>query len=123
MERSGACTCPWRVAGRCSAGCVTEALELAAAPEVALVQLCAPLEVISRPVLATETTAVTICADEGVSCVEGFVRSCSARGQPARIVSACVHGCAPGATLDPDDLRTGDGPAAILCRRAHAERR
>jgi hypothetical protein len=102
---------------------VTEALEVAAAPEAAVVQLCAPLEAISRPVLATETTAVTICADEGVSCVEGLVRSCSARGQPAQLVSACVHGCAPGATLDPDDLRTGDGPAAILCRRAHAERR
>jgi hypothetical protein len=121
-ERSAACACPWKVAGRCSAGCVSEGLEVAAAPEVALVQLCAPVEAVSRPVLATEATVVTICADDGVSCVDGIVRSCAARGQPAQLVSVCVHGCAPGATLDPDDLRTGNGPAAILCRRAHAER-
>ena len=100
-----------------------EGLEILAAPEVAREQLCAASEVVVRPATPAEAAVVLICAEEGVSCVDGLVRSCTARGLPATIAGACVRGCATRVSLDPGDLVTGDGVAAILCQRAHAERR
>ena len=115
--------CPWEVAAHCDAGCVKDALEVVAIGDVARVQLCATAEPLLRPLLPAESTTVTICADEVVSCAEGVVRSCPARGQTAHLVAGCVNGCAPGIGVDPGDLLTGAGAAAILCRRAHAERK
>lgn len=124
-ERGGGCECPWVAAGTCASGCVKDGLEVVATAEVARVQLCqaSPAEPVLRPVLATESTAVSICADDGVTCADGLVRTCAVRGQPVRLVAGCANGCASGIAIEPGDLTTGDGPAAILCRRAHAERR
>ena len=122
-ERPGSCECAWRAIASCDAGCVKDGLEVLATADVAAVQLCAPIEPLLRPLLPSEATTVTICADEGVSCVEGVVRVCDHRGQPAQLVAGCAHGCAGGIAIDLEDLRTGDGRAVILCRRAHAERR
>jgi hypothetical protein len=122
-EKSGACACTWRAAGECPAGCLKDGLEVVAAAEVARIQLCAPTEPALRPLLPSESAVVSICADESVACVDGVVRTCAGPGQPARLVAACVGGCAPGIGVEPDDVLTNDGVAAILCRRAHAERR
>jgi hypothetical protein len=122
-ETPGACACPWQPAGACAAGCVKEGLEVVAAPEIAREQLCAADAMTLRPATIAESAVVTICADESVACVEGMVRICPARGQPARLAGACVNGCATGISVDQGDDLTGDGVAAILCRRAHAERR
>ena len=99
-----------------------EGLEVEATREVALDQLCAAAETL-RPATPAETAAVSICAEERISCIEGVGRACTARGQPERLAGVCVNGCAAGVALDPGDLLTGDGAASILCRRAHAERR
>lgn len=120
-ELPGACACPWRSVGSCTAGCVEDGLEVVAAPDVAREQLCAPAEPVLRPATAAEAAAVTICAQDGISCVDGVVRVCVERGQPARVATVCALGCATLVSLDPGDL--ADGAAAILCRRAHAERR
>lgn len=122
-ELPGACACAWSPAGSCAAGCAKEGLEVEATREVAVEQLCATPELLLRPPTPVETAAVTICAEEGVVCVEGVVRACVARGQPARLAGVCVNGCASGVALEPGDVLTGDGAASILCRRAHAERR
>jgi len=122
-ELPGACTCAWTPAGSCAAGCVAEGLEVEAAREVAVEQLCAPTGIVLRPPTPAETGAVSICANEGVSCVEGVVRACLVRGQPARLAGVCVNGCAGGVALEPGEVLTSDGAASILCRRAHAERR
>ena len=122
-ELPGACTCAWAPAGSCAAGCVKEGLQVEATREAAVEQLCATPEPVLRPATPAETAQVTICAEEGVSCVEGVVRACVARGQPARLAGVCVSGCASGVALEPGDVLTGDGAASILCRRAHAERR
>ncbi|CAN5925680.1 hypothetical protein BH11MYX4_BH11MYX4_14680 [soil metagenome] len=122
-ELPGACACAWAPAGTCAAGCVKEGLEVEATREVALDQLCATPEATLRPPTPGEAAAVTICAEEGVSCIENVVRACTARGQPARLAGVCVIGCAGGVALEPGDVLTGDGAASILCRRAHAERR
>ena len=121
-ELPGACACAWQSAGSCAAGCVKDGLEVVAAAAAAREQLCAPAEAVLRPVTVAETAVVTICATDGVSCVDGTVRVCLGRGAPARLAGACVSGCAPGVSLDPGDIPPGDGAAAILCRRAHAER-
>ena len=115
--------CPWQNVGTCPSGCVTSGLEVVATADVARVQLCKAEEPLLRPVLPSETSVVTICADEGVTCADAVVRTCAVRGQPARLVSACVSGCASGIGVEPGDVLTSDGAAAILCRRAHAERR
>jgi len=122
-EKPGSCECPWRTVASCDSGCVKDGLEVVATAEVAGVQLCASAEPQLRPLLPTELTSVSICADEGVSCVDGVVRVCSQRGQPVRLVAGCAQGCAGGISVDLEDLGTGDGRAVILCRRAHAERR
>jgi len=122
-ERAAGCACPWQLGPRCATGCVRDGLEIAAEGPGAAEQLCNANDPVVRAPLATELTDVTVCADESVVCAGGLVRACAARGQPSRIVAACVHGCAAGVELEPGDLLTGDGPAAILCRRAHAERR
>ncbi len=129
-ERPGSCSCAWTPAGSCPdqdgpARCAKDGLEVIAAAEVARVQLCAPpaAEPVVRPLLPSELSAVVICAEDGASCIDGVVRACTSRGQPAQALGACVHGCATGIGVEPGDLLTGDGPAAILCRRAHAERR
>jgi hypothetical protein len=102
---------------------VKDALEVVATADVARVQLCNTTEPLLRPLLPTESATVEICGDERVACVDGIVRACVARGQPVRLLAACVNGCAAGIDVDPGDVLTGDGRAAILCRRAHAERR
>ncbi|MDB5221119.1 MAG: hypothetical protein JWO86_9046 [Myxococcaceae bacterium] len=124
-EHPGSCECAWSPAGTCATGCLKDGLEVVAVAEVARVQLCAatPPDLLLRPLSPTELASVPICAGEGVSCVDGVVRACTARGQPAQALGACVHGCAAGIGVEPGDLLTGDGPAAILCRHAHAERR
>jgi hypothetical protein len=122
-EKSGACACAWQAAGTCPTTCLKDGLEVVAAAAVARVQLCAPPEPAARPLLPSESAAVPICADESAACVDGIVRACAGPGQPARLVAACVGGCAPGIGVEADDLLTNDGAAAILCRRAHAERR
>jgi hypothetical protein len=122
-EKAGSCECPWRVVASCDSGCVKDGLEVVATSEVAIAQLCASTEPLLRPLLPSESTSVSICADEGVSCVEGVVRVCAQRGQPVQLAAACAHGCAAGISVDQEDVGTGDGRAAILCQRAHAERR
>jgi hypothetical protein len=122
-EKPGSCECPWQVAGRCEAGCVKDGVEVVATPDVARAQLCAATEPLLRPLLPAETASVSICADEGVSCVDGVVRACATRGQPAAAIGGCAHGCAAGIGVEPGDVLTGNGCAAILCRRTHAERR
>jgi len=124
-EHPGSCECAWSPAATCEAGCVKDGIEVVASAEVARVQLCAPPA--GSPALRTPTPAelgdVSICADDGVSCASGVVRACTARGQPTRLLGACAHGCATGIAAEPGDLLTSDGAAAILCLRAHAERR
>lgn len=122
-EKSGACECAWRLDARCASGCVKDGVEVVATAEVARVQLCAPTEPALRSLLPAESAVVSVCNDESASCVDGIVRSCAAPGQPARLVAACVSGCAAGVGVEPGDLLTADGAAAILCRRVHAERR
>lgn len=121
------CECPWRpaTASPCPQGCAKDGLEVVAEESIAREQLCAapPAAPATRPMLATELTTVTICAAEAITCEQGIVTVCAARGQPARRVAACVDGCAPGVALDPGVDVTSDGVASILCRRAHAERR
>lgn len=123
QEKTGACTCAWSIVAQCKSSCVKEGLVVAATGAVAIEQLCATAEPATRPLLPTEASSIPICAEESVSCVDGIVRSCAAPGQPARLVAACVSGCAAGIGLEPGDLGTSDGAATILCRRAHAERR
>ena len=65
-ELPGACACAWSPAGTCAAGCVKEGLEVEAAREVAVEQLCATPELVLRPPLPAESAAITICAEEGV---------------------------------------------------------
>lgn len=122
-EKGGACECAWHPEARCEAGCVKEGVEVVATAEIARVQLCAPTEPALRPLLPAESASVSICADESASCADAIVRACAGPGQPARLVGACVSGCAAGIGVEPGDLLTADGAAAILCRRAHAERR
>lgn len=122
-ERGGACECPWESAGQCASGCVKDGLEVVATAEVAREQLCTASTPVLRPVTAVESVAARICAEENVSCAENIVRTCSARGQPERLVAGCAAGCATGIAVEPEDFATADGVAAILCRRAHAERR
>jgi hypothetical protein len=122
-EHPGSCECAWAPAATCEVGCVKDGVEVVAAAEVARVQLCASPEPALRPLSPSELSNPPICADDGSSCVDGVVRACTARGQPAHLLGACVYGCATGIGVEPGDLLTGNGPAAILCRRAHAERR
>jgi hypothetical protein len=102
---------------------VEDGVEVVATREIAVVQLCAPSVAVHRPLLPTESAAVSICADASASCVDGIVRVCVAPGQPARLIAACTGGCATGISVEPGDFRTKDGAAAILCQRPHAERR
>jgi hypothetical protein len=122
-ERPGSCACAWAPAATCAAGCVKDGIEVVASAEVARDQLCASPEPLLRPLSPTEVLTVPICAEDGASCVDGRVQVCTSRGQPALLLGACAKGCATGIGVEPGDLLTGDGPAAILCRRAHAERR
>jgi hypothetical protein len=122
-ERPGGCSCAWAPAATCETGCVKDGIEVVASADVARAQLCAAAEPLLRPLSPTELATVLICAEDGVSCVDGRVQACTTRGQPAQLLGACVNGCATGIGVEPGDLLTGDGPAAILCRRAHAERR
>lgn len=119
----GGCECPWQRVGRCETACVKDGLEVLATAEVARVQLCAAPEPLLRPLLPNELTSVSICAEEGVSCIDGVVRACAQRGQPVRLIAGCAAGCASGVGVDVEDVGPSDGRAAILCRRAHAERR
>jgi hypothetical protein len=100
-------------------------LVIAADVEAAGVQLCRPEAPVARPLFAGEPGSLPpreICADEGTDCVDGILRACPGPGRSAQQVGACLHGCAAVA-LDPGARTTADGVAAILCRRADAERR
>ncbi len=137
---TGACACPWRAAGSCAtpasaeggtssrsdqARCAKDGVEVVATADVAMTQLCAPPigAPVVRELLVTERMTASICADEGVRCEGGIVSVCTDRGQPARLIAACVEGCATGIGVDHGEDLTADGSIAILCRRAHAERR
>jgi hypothetical protein len=126
------CVCPWDLFARCSAGCASEDLEVIGAPtDAGAAQLCRPEVPVARPVVPTDAVPIDICANEGVACVDGIVRFCEARGQPARPIAACLNGCQSHVGIDlsqADVVGAGalvnpDGVASILCRRDHAERR
>ncbi len=122
-ERSGACVCPWEAVGGCESGCASDGLEIVAPPDVAREQLCNAADLVLRPLLPSERSVVSICAEEGFSCREGIVQLCARTGQPAQRIAGCVEGCAHDVQVDHGDRVTPDGAATILCRRAHAERR
>ncbi len=127
-EVPGSCACPWQATAACPGACVLDGLEVLAHEDVARVQLCAPLPTkrdagVRRSVPIEEAEPkIAPCADEGISCAKGIVRSCESAGALARVVVVCRFGCAPGIVVEPGDLLTNDGAEAILCRRVHAER-
>lgn len=116
------CSCPWSPALACAHGCVLEGALAALMPGGDAAQLCRAAEPVVRPALPSDPRQGEICAEEGVACLEGLVRSCPSAGVPAHALGFCIHGCAPGISLDPGEPTIGDGAAAILCLREHAER-
>jgi hypothetical protein len=115
-EGRAACECPWREVGACESGCVVEGLVVIAPAASARAQLCTSANPVLRPPLPSELSVAPICADASASCADGLVRWCPAAGQPSRVVAACLHGCAGGVALDPDDLIHAEA-SALLCRR------
>jgi hypothetical protein len=128
-----ACRCPWDVVTRCFSGCAAEGLEvLGEAADGGAAQLCRPDLVVARPILPGDAVSTDICSDEGIACVDGVVRGCEGAGRPSQAYALCLDGCeprvavgafTPGNTASPGTNKTLDGVVAILCRRAHAERR
>ncbi|AKV01843.1 hypothetical protein AKJ09_08506 [Labilithrix luteola] len=112
------------VAGHCGVDCAVSGIEVAAASDaIALEQLCRPSESVERAALPTDPRRGEICAASRIDCVDGVVGLCDAPGATVRALGVCVHGCADGISVEPEDILTSDGVAAILCRRDHAERR
>lgn len=128
-EGRNECACPWDTVATCGQGCAVEGLVAIADPDAGGRQLCrvepAAFGAVIRPPLPGDPGIVSprICNDVGVDCIEGSVRSCSGAGTPEQVLAVCVHGCDPGIAIDHGERMIGDGAAAILCRRAHAERR
>jgi hypothetical protein len=123
-KKASECVCPWDVVASCA--CAIEGVEISALPDVGARQLCRPEQPVARPALASDDASVTVCADEGTTCREGFVRVCDGPASVSRTVAYCIFGCATGIQL----VETDDGPAAnldgvisILCQRSDAERR
>jgi hypothetical protein len=131
-EGRNECACPWDTVTICGHGCAVEGLVAIADPDAGARQLCrveaAALGAsagIARPPLPGDPALLSprICNDVGVDCIEGSVRSCNGAGSPEQVLAVCLHGCDPGIAIDHGERMIGDGAAAILCRRAHAERR
>ena len=128
VERPSACICPWDTVARCA--CAADGLEVVAAPtDAGIEQLCKAHGPVARPVLPEDSVTVDVCAQSGVSCVDGAIRICPASGQPSRPVAVCTWGCQTSislvddATEPPGEPRDPDGVLSILCRRGDAERR
>lgn len=124
-EGQGSCACPWDVVARCASGCAVPELVAIADPDAGAAQLCRPERPVARPILPGDPAALEarICADRSVVCRDGVVRICDAPGAAERAVAACIAGCATEIAVDHGASAIGDGVAAILCRRDHAERR
>lgn len=115
-DREQACACPWEVALRCETGCAVPGLVAAVSVSDAA-QLCRPRSPVLRDIAPGDPTSAAICAEPGLDCVDGVVRACEAAGRPARLLGACIHGCAVRVAVDPGDWAIADGAAVILCRR------
>lgn len=116
--------CPWVAAGRCGVDCAVSGIEVAAASDaVALEQLCKPAEDVVRAALPSDPRHGEICAEARIDCVDAVVGLCERPGATVRALGVCVHGCATGISIEPEDILTSDGVAAILCRRDQTERR
>lgn len=128
-EGRNECVCPWDTVRICASGCAVEGLVAIADPDAGSQQLCrvepAALGAIVRPPLPGDPAflAPRICNDVRLACIEGAVRSCTGAGSPEQVLAVCLHGCDPGIAIDHGESVIDDGAAAILCRRAHAERR
>lgn len=127
-EGRNECVCPWETVGICASGCAAEGVVAIADADAGVRQLCrapAALGAIARPPLPGDPVflAPRICNDVFVACIEGAVRRCDGAGSPEQVFAVCLHGCDPGIAIDHGESVIGDGAAAILCRRAHAERR
>lgn len=129
-EGRNECACPWDLVTICGEpGCAVEGIVAIADPDAGARQLCgvspAAFGAVARPPLPGDPGLVSprICNDVGVACIDGSVRSCDGAGSPEQVLSVCLHGCDPGIGIDHGERMIGDGAAAILCRRAHAERR
>ncbi len=119
-----ACACPWTVADRCPDGlaCVADGLELPAALEMGVTQLCSPSPLsppVARPAAADaplDLAETRSCDGEAFACVGSHVVACT---PAARVVGTCAKGCASetglgGALAE----RLNDRQAsAILCAR------
>lgn len=128
-EGKSECVCPWDTVATCGKGCAVEGLVAIGDRDAGSRQLCglepAALGDVARPALPGDPALLSprICSDVGVVCSEGAVRICGGAGTPEQVVSVCLHGCDPGIGIDHGERMIGDGAAAILCRRPHAERR
>lgn len=131
-EGKNECACPWDTVANCASGCADEGLVAIGDADAGTRQLCrvepaagGGIGAIARPPLPGDPglLAPRICSDVGVACTDGMVRSCDGAGAPEQVSAFCVHGCEPGIAIDHGERMIGDGAAAILCRRAHAERR
>ena len=129
-EGRNECVCPWDPVAICGEeGCAVEGTVAIADADAGARQLCgvppAAFGAVARPPLPGDPTPVSprICNDVRVACIDGTVRSCDSAGSPEHVLAVCLHGCDPGIAIDHGESMIGDGAAAILCRRAHAERR
>lgn len=120
-ETPGDCVCPWDVVADCPRGCASEGLSLVVPPERAAARLCAadPSKPVARP--APDAIAPPgACAGEGYRCLTSLVISCSAgearlEAGSARVLAACLRGCAhDGDSLDFAES-DADGASRILC--------
>ena len=128
------CTCPWDSLGPCALGCAADGVEVVAAPERALAQLCAtdPANPVARPI-AEAAMPPGACEDVGATtasrptaggpstpeertyrCLASVVVTCSSFGG-GKAVAACAHGCFhDGDTLDEEEADP-ESAARILC--------
>jgi hypothetical protein len=90
-HHTAACECPWEEIAKCTSGCALEGFT-ALATEDAADQLCRPLLPVARPITPADPPG-GVCADEGVACVDGFIRSCEGPSRPVRLLAACLEGC------------------------------
>jgi hypothetical protein len=123
--KGGGCECPWESVGTCATSCVVDGVEVVADADAAAVQLCRPELPVARPYGAADPPLAGVCTEEGITCRDGVVRGCDAPGAPPRALGKCLEGCATTVAVvsSAGALGTSTGPAEILCRRDHAERR
>jgi hypothetical protein len=128
-EGRNECVCPWDSVIHCASGCAVEGIVAIGDADAGAGQLCrveaAAASAIYRPPLPGDPALLDprICNDARVACIEGSVRSCDGAGHPEQVLAVCLLGCDPGIAIDHGESMIGDGAAAILCRRPHAERR